>query len=56
MPKDKYSQKGMGKVMGHEKKPKKCNPFAAQKTDYGRIQHRPMDYRGTSREAFDYKY
>jgi len=60
MPKDKgYAMpKGMGNsgVMGHEKKPKPCNAFAAQKKDMGRIQRRPMDYRGTPDKAFEYKY
>lgn len=54
MPKS-YGMKGMG-VMGHEKKPSKCNAFAAQKKDLSRVQMKPMDYRGSPDKAFDYKY
>ena len=50
-----YAMKGKG-VMGHEKKPSKCNAFAAQKKDMSRIQAEPMDYRGTPEQAFGYKY
>ena len=45
-----------GKVMGHEKKPMKCDPLMAQKSDMGKVQKRPMDYRGTPKQAFEYKY
>jgi len=48
-------KKEMG-VMGHDKKPMKCNPFAAQKSDMGRIQREPQDNRGYPSEAWDYKY
>lgn len=50
-----YKMKGMG-VMGHEKSPSKCNAFAAQKRDMGRVDRIPMDYRGTPDKAFGYKY
>ena len=33
-------------------KPYKCNAFAAQRTDLGRVNERPMDYRGTPHQAF----
>ena len=56
MSKDYQSGKGSGKVMGHDKKPEKCNVFAPQKKDMGRIQRRPMDYRGTPDKAFKYNY
>lgn len=50
-----YGMKDMG-VMGHEKKPMKCNAFAAQKRDMRKVDDRPMDYRGTPNKAFGYKY
>jgi len=60
MPKDKgYAMpKGMSGsgVMGHEKSPKSCNAFAAQKKDMGRVQRIPMKHRGNPDKAFDYKY
>jgi len=48
--------KKMGGVMGHDKPPKKCNPYMAQKSDLGRLKMKPMDNRGTPKEAFNYKY
>jgi hypothetical protein len=50
-----YGMKNMG-VMGHDKKPMKCDPFAAQKKDMGRVQREPMNNRGYPKQAFDYKY
>lgn len=47
---------GMKGVMGHEKKPMKCNPFAAQKSDMGRLQEKSSHYRGNSDKAYGYKY
>lgn len=38
---------GMGKVMGHEKAPKKCDPFGAQKKQM---------HRGYPKEAYAYDY
>jgi len=38
---------GMDKVMGHDKAPKKCDPFAAQKKEMNR---------GYPAQAYDYKY
>lgn len=38
---------GMKKVMGHEKTPKKCDPFAAQKSGMRR---------GYPAEAYNYNY
>ena len=43
-------------IMGHEKKPEKCDPFVAQKSDVKKVQKRPMDNRGTPNKAFGYKY
>jgi hypothetical protein len=51
---DRYDM-GMG-VMGHEKKPMKCNAFEAQKYDMGRVQREPMDSRGYPKMAWDYKF
>ena len=51
-----YGMKREMGVMGHDKKPMKCNPFAAQKSDMGRIQREPQDNRGYPSEAWDYKY
>lgn len=51
----KYMKGEMG-VMGHDKMPKKTNVFAAQKRDIGRVQMKPMDYRGSPDDAFDYNY
>ena len=50
-----YGMRDMG-VMKHEKKPMKCNAFAAQKADMGRVQREPMNNRGYPQQAFDYKY
>ena len=43
-------------IMGHEKKPYKCDAFSAQKRDMKRLDKRPMDYRGSPDKAFQYKY
>lgn len=43
-------------VMGHEKKPKYVDAYSAQKRDLGRMDWKPMGYRGTPDQAFDYKY
>lgn len=50
-----YGMRDMG-VMGHEKKPMKCDAFAAQKKDMGRLQREPMNNRGYPEQAFEYKY
>lgn len=50
-----YGMKNMG-VMGHDKQPKSCNAFKAQKKDMGRVNVKRMDYRGSPDQAFDYKY
>lgn len=50
-----YGMKDKG-VMGHEKKPMSCNPLKAQQADLSRLKMEPMDYRGTPKQAFDYKY
>lgn len=50
-----YGMKDMG-VMGHATKTYKCDAFAAQKSDLGRLDKRPMDYRGTPKQAFGYEY
>jgi len=50
-----YGMKGK-KMLGHEKKPMKCNAFAAQKYDMGKINKKPMEMRGYPRQAWDYKY
>ena len=47
---------GMGKIMGHEKQPKKCDAFAAQKSDMSKLDMMPSNYRGHPRQAYDYKY
>lgn len=51
----KYGMKEMG-AMGHDKKPMKCDPFAAQKKDMGRVQYRMQTDRGYPRQAMQYKY
>lgn len=51
-----YGMKREMGVMGHEKKPMKCNAFAAQKSDLGRLNREPMKNRGYPEQAFDYKY
>lgn len=53
---DRYGNPAGGKIMGHDKQPKKCNPFAAQKSDMNKIQRKPMDNRGYPKQAWDYKY
>jgi len=54
---EKYGMPKMGKgVMGHEKKPKKCDPFKAQKSDMGKLNEKPMTNRGYPSEAMNYKY
>lgn len=50
-----YGMGGMG-VMGHDKKPYGCNPFAAQKSDMGRVKREPMNDRGYPKKAWEYKY
>lgn len=55
MKNERYGMGGMG-VMGHEKKPMKCDPFAAQRSDLGRMQWEPDNNRGYPKQAFDYKY
>lgn len=50
-----YGMKDMG-VMGHEKKPKKCDAFAAQKRDLSRVQKMPMNHRGYPEQAYGYEY
>lgn len=47
---------GMKGVMGHEKNPSKCDAFAAQKKDLGRVQKRGMDHKGNPDKAFGYNY
>ena len=51
-----YSHGTNKKLMGHDSKPYHINAFKAQKRDMGRIRDRPMSYRGTPDQAFDYKY
>lgn len=41
---------------GHDKSPYYVNAYAAEKDDLGRVKWRPMEYRGTPRQAFDYEY
>ena len=54
---EKYKMdKGQGKVMGHEKKPMKCDSFAAQRSDLSRLRPEPMNNRGYPSQAFGYKY
>lgn len=48
--------RGMKGVMGHEKKPYKCDAYAAQKKDLGRLKKEPMTNRGYPQMAWDYKY
>lgn len=52
---ERYGMGGMG-VMGHDSKPHKCDPFAAQKSDMGRLKREPMNDRGNPKQAWDYKY
>jgi len=47
---------GMGKVMGHDKQPMKCDAFAAQKGDLGRLNMLPKEHKGSPKEAYAYKY
>lgn len=47
---------GMGKIMGHEKQPKKCDAFAAQKSDMSKLDMMPSSNRGHPSQAYDYKY
>jgi hypothetical protein len=52
-----YKVSGMeGKVMGQASKPYKCDPFAAQRSDMGRLKKEPMTNRGYPRQAWDYKF
>lgn len=48
-------KKSMG-VMKHDSKPMKCDAFAAQKQDMGRVQKRPEMSRGYPKQAMDYSY
>jgi len=50
-----YGMKDMG-VMGHEKMPKKCDAFAAQRSDLSKLRPEPSNNRGYPKEAFGYKY
>lgn len=50
-----YGMKDMG-IMGHEKKPMKCDAFAAQKKDLNRLNMKPMDSRGYPEQAWKYDY
>lgn len=50
-----YGMKDMG-VMKHEKMPHKCDVFAAQKSDMGKMKIEPMTNRGYPKQAWDYKY
>lgn len=47
---------GMGGGLGHEKKPRKCDPYKAQKHDMGRIRMEPRKSKGYPAEAWNYKY
>lgn len=51
-----YGMKREMGVMGHDSKPMKCDAFAAQKSDMGRLQREPQDNRGYPQMAWDYKY
>lgn len=55
-PNMRYGNPAMGKVMGHDKKPMKCNPFAAQKADMGKLRKEPQTNRGYPKQAWEYKY
>jgi hypothetical protein len=50
-----YGMKDMG-VMGHDKKPMKCNAFEAQKMDNKNLDKKPSYNRGYPEQAWDYKY
>lgn len=53
---DRYGNPANGKVMRHASKPMKCDPFAAQKSDMGRLKKEPMMNRGYPKQAWDYKF
>jgi hypothetical protein len=42
--------------LGHEKKPGKINPLAAQNEDLSRLHIKKQDMRGNPKEAWNYKY
>lgn len=50
-----YGMKMSG-VMGHDKKPMKCNAYEAQQSDKGRIKMMPKENRGYPQKAWEYKY
>lgn len=56
MAKYKNKSPGMGKVMSHDKSPKKCDVYAAQKSDMGRLQKEKSTNRGYPEKAWEYKY
>ena len=51
-----YGAKSMGGVMGHEKMPKSCDSFAAQRSDLNRLKMEPNTNRGYPQQAWGYKY
>lgn len=51
-----YDHGKMSDVMGHDSEIYHVNALAAQKSDLGRLNQIPMQYRGTPEQAFDYKY
>lgn len=52
----KYANPSGKKKMGHEKMPKKCNPYKAQKADMGRLREIPHNNRGYPMQAWEYRY
>ncbi len=53
---ERYSMSMGSGIMGHDKSPKEINAFRSQKRDLGRMQVRPMEYRGYPDAAFAYEY
>ncbi len=51
-----YSKGSKGAVMKSHGNVSSIETTAAQKFDMGRMQIRPMEYRGYAHQAFDYKY
>ena len=50
---------GMSNTMGnlgHEKNPRKIDPFSAQRSDMGRVRKIPSTNRGYPSEAWNYQY
>ncbi len=45
-----------GGVMGHDGGVSSIETMSPQKRDMGRLQIRPMEYRGYADKAFEYKY